>query len=106
MKADEGRLEKGKKKPERELVLDIPVFVFVLLPNPPNVLVELFWPKPPLPKPNDMMGDVANGGRRLADAAMSNLRKKREALTPYAWKIELSQKGSLEINKNRKKQNG
>ena len=38
------------------------MFVFVFAPNPPKVLLVVLvldWPKPPLPKPNDMMGYVS-----------------------------------------------
>lgn len=30
----------------------------MLLPNPPKADDWLFWPKPPLPNPNDIVGDV------------------------------------------------
>jgi len=42
--------------------IDVPGFVFVFAPKPPkvDVVLALFWPKPPPPKPNDMLGDAAD----------------------------------------------
>lgn len=39
--------------------MHIPVFELGVEPKPPKVeVLVLFWPKPPLPKPNDMVGNA------------------------------------------------
>ena len=63
------------------------MFVFVFAPNPPKVLLVVLvldWPKPPLPKPNDMMGDVSGWSDVCGEMEAVELlwEKKREALPP------------------------
>jgi hypothetical protein len=57
----------GGRRPDAKSIRDVPELVAVLvLPNPPKVFVVLFWPKPPLPNPNDMLGDVDDDRRLVA----------------------------------------
>lgn len=60
-------LGKGDGRRIARGAMDVPVLVFVLLPKPPKVEVLLFWPKPPLPKPNDMAGDYVDDSKSRSD---------------------------------------
>lgn len=79
------------------------MLVLVFVPKLPNVDGLLLWPKPPLPKPKDMMGDADEPGLvgRWRDGKKVG-GKTREAGTPFALKLRCGW-ASLKMTTGKKK---